>query len=76
MQTPDILTPALRQYQHNNCSGLKAGFDYDETIRVVNLMEKALKAQARLLAAYRSGGQPPEWVFCAIENVQKLGIKL
>ena len=34
--TPEILIPALRQYQHNNCSGLIAGFDYDETIEIVN----------------------------------------
>ena len=33
MKTPDILIPALMQYQHNDCSGLLMGFDYEETIK-------------------------------------------
>jgi len=37
-KTPDILLPALRQYQHNDCSGLVAGFDYDETVKIVSLL--------------------------------------
>ena len=36
IKTPDVLLTALRQYQHNDCSGLLAAFDYDETIEIVN----------------------------------------
>jgi len=32
---PEILWSALRQYQHNDCSGVIAGFDYDEVVGVV-----------------------------------------
>ena len=35
VKTPDILLTALRQYQHNDCSGLLVGFDYEETIKIV-----------------------------------------
>ncbi len=39
-----ILIPALRQYQHNDCSGLIHAFDYEETIKIVtNLQYKLLK---------------------------------
>lgn len=75
METPEILYPALRQYRHNDGSGLLAGFDYKDTIELVNLMQKALKAQARLIAAYRTGGLPPEWVFDTLEKARKVGIK-
>ena len=37
---PDILLPALRQYQHNDCSGLLAGFDYDETVKIVTSLQR------------------------------------
>lgn len=76
MKTPEILLPALRQYQHNDCSGLIAGFDYDKTAKIVALMNKALKAQSRLLAAYRTGGRPPEWVFDAIDKARKAGLEI
>ncbi len=75
-ETPEILRSALRQYQHNDCSGLLAGFDYEETSKLVKLMEKTLKAQSRLLVAYRMGGQPPEWVFGALEKARKAGLKI
>ena len=39
-KTPDILLSALRQYQHNDCSGLVAGFDYDETVKIVSALQK------------------------------------
>lgn len=55
MKTPDILLPALRQYRHNNANTVVAGFDHNETAKIVNLMQKTLKAQSRLLAAYRKG---------------------
>ena len=45
----------------------------DATIR---LMKKTIKAQSRLLAAYRVGGQPPEWVFKALENARKAGLEV
>lgn len=35
MKTPDILLSASRQYQHNDCSGFVAGFEYEETCRIV-----------------------------------------
>lgn len=38
-------------------------------------LKKVIKAQARLLVAYRIGGKPPEWVFDTIEKAQKAGIE-
>jgi len=76
MKTPDILIPALRQYQHNDCSGLLAGFDHDETAKIVNLMQKTLNAQSRLLVAYRTGGKPPEWVFDAFKKAREAGLEI
>ena len=38
-KTKDILLPALRQYQYNDCSGLLSGFDYDETTKIVNELQ-------------------------------------
>lgn len=35
METPNILLPALRQYQHSDCSGFVSGFEYEETCRIV-----------------------------------------
>ncbi len=43
MKTPEILLPALRQYQHNDCSGLLAGFDHDETVKVFKQLQIALE---------------------------------
>jgi hypothetical protein len=31
-----LLLPALRQYQHNDCSCLVAGYDKEEVERIVN----------------------------------------
>ena len=31
--------------------------------KALKAAEKIIKAQDRLLIAYRTGGQPPEWVF-------------
>jgi len=42
----------------------------------VKLMEKTIKAQSRLLAAYRVGRQPPEWVFKALDNARKAGLEV
>ncbi len=41
--TPKILEPALRQFQHNDCSGLVFGFDHDKTVRIVSGLEKENK---------------------------------
>ena len=76
MKTPKILEGALRQYQHNDCSGLISGFDHTETSKIVNIMEKAIKAQARLLITYRIGGNPPEWVFNSIEKAKAIGVEI
>lgn len=41
--TPKILLKALRQYAHNTRVGnLFAGFDYDETVKIVESLEKIL----------------------------------
>lgn len=45
LKTCEILLPSLRQYQHNDCSGLLAGFEYDETVRIVSLLQKKIKEQ-------------------------------
>ncbi len=76
MKTPDILLPALRQYQHNGCSGSLLAFDHEATSELVNLMCEALRAQSRLLVAYRTGGHPPEWVFNALEKAREAGLKI
>jgi len=39
--TPDIFLPALRQYQHNDCSGLLAGYDKEETDRIVAMLKNS-----------------------------------
>jgi len=56
MSTCALLIPALRQYQHNDCSGLLAGFDYEETQKVViglseriSLLESQVSAMTMLL---------------------------
>ena len=41
-KTPDVLIPALRQYQHNDCSGLLAGYDYFETNKIVLSLQKRI----------------------------------
>lgn len=43
MKTPKILVPALRQYQHNDCSGFVPGFDYDETIKILEKYREEIK---------------------------------
>ena len=40
-----LLIPALRQYQHNDCSGLLAGYDYNETQKIVSVLLLKLKAK-------------------------------
>lgn len=55
LKTPEILLPALRQYQHNDCSGLLAGFDYDETVKAVAMLNKdimVLKGKLRFLKPF------------------------
>lgn len=76
MKIPKILEAAARQYQHNDCSGIVPGFDYKKTVKIFNLMQKAIKAQAKLLVCYRLGSQPPEWVFKDIERARENGIEI
>jgi len=49
-KTPSILIPALRQYRHNSPinAGYIAGFDYEETCKIVRRLEEELrKAQGK-----------------------------
>jgi hypothetical protein len=50
MKTKDILIPALRQYQHNNGSGLLKGFDYDETMKIVDKLQNTRDALIKDIA--------------------------
>ena len=50
LKVPKLLLPALRQFQHNDCSGTVTGFDYNKTIEIVSLYEKAFKEMINLLA--------------------------
>ena len=45
----------MRQYQHNDCSGLLAGFDYDETVRIVNDLRKKIDELEKQLADNEQG---------------------
>jgi hypothetical protein len=40
-------------------------------VKIIGLLEKTVKAQARLLIAYRVGGKPPEWAFDALDKARK-----
>jgi ATP sulfurylase len=43
-ETPKILLKALRQYAHNTRVGdLFAGFDYDETVKIVESLAKEIE---------------------------------
>lgn len=58
-KTPSILIPALRQYQHNDCSGLLVGFDYKETIKIVTAIQARFVEQAlEAINAIEEGPQP------------------
>lgn len=48
MNMPKILTKALRQYQHNDCSGFLSGYDCVETEKiVVGLEQRIQESEAR-----------------------------
>ena len=50
MKTPEILIPALRQYQHNDSSGLLACYDYSEVNQIVTQLQaenERLKSKSR-----------------------------
>ncbi len=34
-QLEEMLLPALRQYQHNDCSGFVAGYDREEVLKIL-----------------------------------------
>lgn len=40
----------------------------------MKMLEKVIKAQARLLVSYRLGGKPPEWVLDTLAKAKKAGI--
>jgi len=40
----------------------------------IKLLEKVVKAQSRLIVAYRLGSKPPEWVFDTLARAKKVGI--
>lgn len=46
MKTPDVLLPALRQYQHNDCSGLISGFEHKETCKIITGLQAKLRELA------------------------------
>ena len=76
LKTPEVLYPALRQFQHNDYSGFVTGFDYDETVKIFSLMEDTIKAQTGLLACYRTNKRPAEWIFAVIEKARNAGLKV
>ena len=50
MRTPEILHIALRQYRHNSGGNtLFAGFDYEETVKIVTALEAVVQEQRELL---------------------------
>ncbi len=58
-QLEEILLPALRQYQHNDCSGFVAGYDREEVLKI-------LRPYVTLPAVKISGGTclhipDPQW---------------
>lgn len=52
------------------------GQGHMSAVKIIGLLEKTLKAQSRLLVAYRTGGSPPEWVFKTLDNAKKAGLEL
>jgi hypothetical protein len=44
--TPKILLPAMRQYRHNDGNGMTHGFDYNETCKIVAVLEAKLRELA------------------------------
>lgn len=47
----DLMVPALRQYQHNDCSGLVAGYDLEKTISIIADIMKSTRDDAMEEAA-------------------------
>jgi hypothetical protein len=66
-ETPKILYKALRQYAHNTRVGdLFAGFDYDETVKIVESQAKEIEGLRECLS----------WILrlesnCSIKVVQR-----
>tara|TARA_X000001388_G_scaffold73055_1_gene64337 strand:+ start:1343 stop:1564 length:222 start_codon:yes stop_codon:yes gene_type:complete len=52
-----LLLPALRQYQHNDCSGLVAGYEKEEVERIVG--ELITKIADKLIMPHER--QKREW---------------
>lgn len=47
VETPEILIPALRQYRHNNNSGLVHGLDHDETVKIFAHLTQQLEQRVK-----------------------------
>lgn len=52
------------------------GQAHASAVKMIGLLEKIIKAQSRLLAAYRLGGKPPEWVFDTLQKARDAGIEI
>lgn len=52
------------------------GNAHNSAVVIIGLLEKTVKAQARLLITYRIGGQVPEWVFKTLGEAKAAGILL
>lgn len=46
-----------------------------QVVRKIRNMQKVIDAQSKLLACYRIGSQPPEWVFNDLETARQAGIE-
>ena len=55
LDAKSVLLPALRQYQHNDCSGLLCGYDEEETKNIVQqLIDRVQELEHKLAGRERS----------------------
>lgn len=50
------------------------GKAHASAVEIIGLLDKTVKAQARLLISYRIGGQVPEWVFKTLDKAKEQGV--
>lgn len=50
------------------------GEAHNSAVKIITLLEETIKAQSRLLTAYKMGGRTPEWVFDSLDRARKSGI--
>ena len=55
-EAPNILLPAIRQYMHNDGSGLVFGFDYEETIDIVKRQREKIIDEISMYLVKEHGG--------------------